>query len=245
MTLANYAYLKAATPPSDFVCTYKGNLAEGCGCWNSKGNKNSGQKYSHCDQPPNCLAYDVSHSGGFHSGVLSNAKQVDGALKAWGVPKDMYGDFHAAVMFDSSTFVAFSTTLAPKEGKVEAHVGSARRDPSGKIFLGWVYGKSKGNLIQPRKRFVGAGKCDRLCEVKRCSKSGRCTTTLNPECGTKKRGFRSEEIAAINAGLFAYAFAEAANTADRGSRLRGVKEGRRAEQARTILAPQEATMVVP
>ena len=244
MTLANYAYYKTATLPRDFLCTYKGNLAQGCNCWNSKGDKNSAQDKGGCDQPPKCMAYDVSHDGTFRSGVLRKAKDVDGALKAWGVPKAMHGDFQAAVLFDSSTFVAFSTELVDSTGRVEAHVGSARRDPSGKIFLGWVYGKANANLIEPRKRVVGSGDCEHRCIQKIWSKSGTSTIKYNPECGTKKRGFRSEELAAINEALFAYAFAEAANMADRGRRLRGGDE-ERAERVPSVLAPQEAPVVAP
>ncbi len=239
-TLANYAYSKAASPPRDFVCTYKGNIAEGCGCWNDKGNKNSGQNEGKCDQPPACLAYDVSHSGGFRSSVLKSAKQLDDVLKAWKVPKGMHDDFRSAVLFDSSTFVAFSLELTEDQtGRVEAHVGAARRDTSGKIFVGWVYGKAEGNLIQPRKRYVGPGDCDRRCEYT----VGRGhQKVIVPDCGTKKRGWRKSETVAINTGLTAYAFAEAATTADRGRRLRGGEEG---ERIRSILAPQEAPVVTP
>jgi hypothetical protein len=251
-TLANYAYYKAANLPSDFLCSYRGKAAECCHCWNTKGKHSSGQSKDECNSPPKCLAYGVKHKGNLKYKELKPGEEnkVVSLVKSWKVPKALYKDFEMAVLFDSTTFAAFSTTVKSSKksvGKASAHIGAARRDPSGKIFVGYVGGEATGDLITPRQRTASAGKC--YCQYSRCSRSHRpgypCpgndyTTTYDFAAGTKKRGFRTDELLKINNGLLSYAFAQAANTADGKSKSRQLR-GADIDQA-PPLALQEASV---
>lgn len=225
LTLANYAYYKTTSLPGDFMCQSLGKAAECCNCWNSKGDHSSGQTQNYCNQPSKCLAKKVKHSGGFKYARLKKASEIDNLLKKWRTPSKMKGDFQAGVLFDSSTFMTFSTTVTNKgTGKAEAHVGAARRGKD-YVFVGWVYGKASADLITPRKRTARGGKCKCLqisCPSTRpgypCPK-GKEVYRYNFQAGTKKRGFRTSEVIKINNGLLSYAFADAAREADKGRRM--------------------------
>ena len=210
LTLKNYAYTKAADRPQGFVCSFLGKFPQSCGCWNKHGKQESQQMKDFCNMPRGCLAKHIDHDGKLKMNELNNEDELGGILGQWGVPGGMRQSFHDAVMFDSATFVSFDFTLKPGTGKVEAHVGVARRDPSGKVFIGWVYGKAKGNLVGPRRRVARAGHCD--CDLDDDDGDTECY----PGKGTENRGFWNDELREINQGLMAYAFAEAANVADHG-----------------------------
>lgn len=223
LTLANYAYYKSTNMPQDFTCQSLGNAAECCNCWNSKGDHNSGQSNDYCNQPPKCLAKKVEHSGGFKYARLKDPSEINDLLKKWNTPKEMKGDFKSGVYFDSATFMTFDLAVTNKgTGKVEAHVGAARRGKK-YVYVGWTYGKAKGDLITPRIRTASSGNCK--CKSPYCTTRGYpCPEThlvpnYKPTAGTKKRGFRTSEVIRINDGLLAYAFADASREADRGRRL--------------------------
>ena len=75
----------------------------------------------------------------------------------------------------------------------EAHIGSLRKDPaSNLLYLGYTFGTTDAQLIQPYKRTV---------------KGGDCHGTTR---GQIARGFTNLEVAKIDQGLEAYAFKKAA-----------------------------------
>ena len=202
LTLANYALEKAANPPNGFVCSVHGDKPNSCHCWNAKGQPYPDQTKNDCHEPPQCLAYSIQPTGGFHFDHL-NASQnssLTEKLQAWNVPQQMYSQFQQAILFDSSTFVAFDFHVDNSgSGTYISHVGTARK-LNGTIQLGWAYGSSVGDLVVPyvRTKAVPAGDCHGTMR------------------GMVQRGYTAQELITLQSGLASYAFKMAAKQAQPG-----------------------------
>eukprot|EP00939_MAST-03C_sp_MAST-3C-sp1_P003022 g3022.t1 len=198
LTLANYALSKAAYTPDGFVCAQKGTKHDSCHCWNEKGHPASSQTDDDCHMPPQCLAYSVTNDGGFNFTSLADPKDLDHVLGSWGVPSEMYSAFEAASLVESATFGAFEFSVKTGDkGSVQAFVGTCRKF-NGTVQVGWTFGNSEGNLVQPYKRDTH--------EVP----AGDCHGTTR---GMKKRGYTTDEITFLNDALLSYAFKKAATKA--------------------------------
>lgn len=88
-------------------------------------------------------------------------------------------------------------------GSFEAHVGSLR-NYNGTIYLGYIYGTAKGQLVQPYKRTASPGHCNKVAVH---------GGFYPPGYGVHKRGFNGDDLMNINQGLSAYAFEKAAKLA--------------------------------
>lgn len=194
LTLANYALTRAVNPPNGFLCDTIGKKHDSCHCWNDKGEPEHHQTDDDCHMPPQCLMYSSKTDGNFHFSNISANASAHSLLNSWSVPADMYKQFDAAALVESADFAAFHLDINDHKARFDAHVGTLRKW-QGTLFIGYLFGKCDGDMVQPYKRTVHAGDCH--------------GTTR----GQKKRGYTNEEVAMINAGLQAYAYKEAAKHA--------------------------------
>lgn len=190
LTLANYALTKADGAPPDVVCSKKGSKPKSCHCWSFNGKP--GQEDNYCDSPTGCLIYSTKDDGNLSYAKLNSSDDVHKVLASWSVPPKMSKNFDLAMLTDNSTFTTFDFTVEPDVGKYEAHVGTARLH-EGKRFIGYTYGRSNASLIEPMIRKTKPGDCHGQNE--------------------KHRGFTTEEIEKIRAGLASQAFKTAARKA--------------------------------
>ena len=194
LSLQNYALAKADSVPTGFVCTKVGKKHKSCSCWGTVGKPR--QHSNDCDSPNGCLMYSDPSEGGsfqFADHPITDDKLV-ATLNSWAVPGELQKEFQMAALTSSADFKTFDFKVAGHTGKFTAHVGSLRKDPtSNLLYLGYTFGTVTGKLITPEVRHV---------------KHGDCHGTDRDQ---KERGFTSEEIAKINAGLQAYAFKTAAS----------------------------------
>lgn len=191
LTLANYALSKAADPPTGFLCDTIGKKHNSCHCWNDKGEPEHHQTDDDCHMPAKCLMYSYKTDGNFHFSNISTNASVHNLLSSWGVPTGMYKEFDAAALVESADFAAFHLDINDHKAHFDAHVGTLRKW-QGTIFLGYLFGKCDGDMVQPYKRTV---------------KTGDCHGTNR---GQKERGYTDKEVAMINEGLQAYAYKAAA-----------------------------------
>ena len=143
-----------------------------------------------CDTPPGCLLYSAPASGNFNASMLVSNVSVKAQLKAWNVPSGMWNAFELAALTSSADFQTFDFTLNPHVALFQAHVGTLRRDKTGKVFLGYVYADASGNLLTPLQRYIKPG-----------------------VCLTKNRAYTGAEMLRIRGGLSALAFTAAAKQA--------------------------------
>lgn len=192
LSLANYALSKAAGAPTDVFCATRGTKENGCHCWNAQGNPttNGGD----CNSPITCLIYTTQDDGNLYVAKLNTSDEVNKTLSSWSVPPDMVTGFDLALLTENATFTTFDFVLNPATAHYEAHVGTARLH-QGQRFIGYTYGKSDGDLVQPYIRTV---------------KAGDCHGTMR---GQHPRGYRTDELNRIREGLGSTAFKTAASKA--------------------------------
>lgn len=199
LSLQNYALAKADSVPDGFVCTTVGAKHHSCHCWNDDGTPcQDGSDCGDdpcCDVPNGCLMYKNPGLGGDFRFVPNpiNVSDLDSTLGQWGVPDKFAQEFHVAALTSSADFKTFDFLLNHTQAHFEAHIGSLRKDPaSNLLYLGYTFGTTDAQLIQPYKRTVRGGDCH--------------GTTR----GQIARGFTNLEVAKIDQGLEAYAFKKAA-----------------------------------
>jgi hypothetical protein len=200
LTLANYALMRALDVPEGFECTYQGKAPKSCHCWDFHGQPSKEQYEDQCHFPPQCLSNSKHLDGTFKFKLVPHNKTLmEQTLTNWGVPHEMFTSFHAAILTNTSTFVAFDFKVDHKtNGEYEINVGTSRMAPdgSGQIQLGWVWGRIKADLVQPVVRHVGPGHCHGTSR------------------DMKPRGYNSHELAFLEAGLRALSFRKAATLAE-------------------------------
>lgn len=197
LNLANYALTKAGGAPSDVFCSKKGKKEAGCHCWNEAGKPETDG--DDCNSPTGCLVYSTKSDGNLSYAKLNASDDLSKTLSGWSVPSDMVKAFELALLTENATFTTFDFTLNPGNAKYEAHVGTARLHEAQR-FLGYTFGKSDGDLVQPKIRTskVPAGDCH--------------GTTR----GMKDRGYTDDELDAIRKTLASTAFKKAASQAQPG-----------------------------
>lgn len=192
LTLANYALTKADGAPPNVFCSKKGHKAKSCHCWNFKGNPEDDGDGHDCDVPTGCLVYSTKNDGNLSYAKLNSSDDIHTILSDWSVPPNMTKSFDLALLTENATFTTFDFTLNPGAANYEAHVGTARLY-QGERFIGYTYGKSKAELIEPEIRTAKTGDCH--------GQNG------------KKRGFNEDELNKIREALASAAFKTAAKKA--------------------------------
>lgn len=192
LELANYALSRAAGAPPDIFCATRGTKEGGCHCWNDQCNPMTNG--NDCNEPVTCLIYSTQDDGNLLYAKLNASQDVHQTLSNWSVPAEMVQSFDLALLTENATFTTFDFTVNSATSHFEAHVGTARLYQEER-FLGYTYGKSDADLVQPYCRTVKAGDCH------------------GTQRGQHPRGYRTDEITRIEAGVASTAFKTAASKA--------------------------------